>query len=180
MPSIKKLVCKSCNKKFTFKNITSINKYCSWRCFQNVRNERKKLKRLNNIIIIKLNCKFCNKKFKKPNNIINKYCSKSCSYKMDLKRDKERKKHLLNTDSNFRKHYYEVRKAWAEKNKDKVKEYLKKARSKESYKIKRRIYHKKYMQIPEVREHRKKLLKKYYWENGYREKKKQYKLKNRE
>jgi len=180
MQPIKSKNCSKCNKEFKYKNITSIPKYCSWRCFQDVRNERKKLKRLSNIVIIKLNCKFCNKQFKKPNNIKKLYCSKSCSYKMDLKRDRDRKKHLLNTNPDYRKHYYEVRKAWISKNKDKVKEYLKKAQSKESYKIKRKIYHKKYMQIPEVREHRKKLLKKYYWEKGYREKKKEYKLKNKE
>lgn len=180
MPSIKKLVCKSCNKKFTFKNITSITKYCSWRCFQNVRNERKKLKRLNNIIIIKLNCKFCNKQFQKPNIIRNLYCSKSCSYKMDLKRDRERKKHLLNTNANFRKHYYEVRKAWASKNKDKINQYRKKAESKESYKIKRKLYLKIYESKPENKKRRLAYLKEWRKRDYVKIKRKAYKLKNKE
>lgn len=180
MQPIKSKNCSKCNKEFKYKNITSIPKYCSWRCFQDVRNERKKLKRLSNILIIKLNCKFCNKQFKKPNNIKKLYCSKSCSYKMDLKRDRERKKHLLNTDPNFRKHYYGVRKTWLEKNKDKVIEYRKKSQSKESYKIKRKEYLEKYYSNPKNKERRIKWYKEWSKRDHVRQKKLDYKKRNRE
>lgn len=45
---------------------------------------------------------------------------------MDLKRDRERKKHLLNTDPKFKEHYNNVRKEWLSKNKDKIIQYRKK------------------------------------------------------
>ena len=180
MPSIKKLVCKSCNKKFTFKNVTSIPKHCSYRCQRDYRNKRKREKGASKVFDIKLKCPECNNNFIKKSNSCRKYCSHECEDKKNRRVGHKKRTLRFKTDKKYKAKYDELKRLWREKNKDKIKEYSKKARLKESYKIKRRIYYKKYMQIPEVREHRKKLLKKYYWENGYKEKKKQYKLKNRE
>ena len=180
MLPIKSKNCSRCNKEFKYKNITSIPKYCSWRCFQDGRNEKKKLRRLSNIIIIKLNCKFCNKQFKKPNNIVKLYCSKSCSHQMDLKRDRERKKHLLNTDPKFKEHYNNVRKEWLSKNKDKIIQYRKKAESKESYKIKRKLYLKIYESKPENKQRRLLWSKEWRKRDYVKDKKKAYKLKNKD
>ena len=180
MRPIKNLVCKSCNKKFTFQVVTSIPKHCSYRCQRDYRNKRKRERAALKVFNVKLNCKFCNKIFKKANNIRNLYCSKSCSHKMDLKRDRERKKHLLNTDANFRKHYYEVRKAWASKNKDKINQYRKKAESKESYKIKRKLYLKIYESKPENKKRRLAYLKEWRKRDYVKTKRKAYKLKNKE
>ena len=154
MLPIKKLVCKSCNKKFTFQNITSIPKHCSYRCQRDYRNKRKRERAALKVFNVKLNCKFCNKQFQKPNIIRNLYCSKSCSHQMALKRDRIRKKHLLNTNPKFKEHYNNVRKAWLSKNKDKIKLYSKKAQSKESYKIKRKLYLKIYESKPKNKQRR--------------------------
>ena len=175
-----KLTCKNCNKSFNFINVTSIPKHCSYRCQRDYRNRRKRERAAAKVFDIKLKCPECNINFIKKSNSCKKYCSNFCEEKRNKRLAHQRRTLKFKTDKKYKAKYDELKRLWREKNKDKIKEYSKKARSKESYKIKRRIYYKKYMQIPEVREHRKKLLKKYYWENGYREKKKQYKLKNRE
>jgi len=180
MQPIKNLVCKSCNKKFTFKVVTSIPKHCSYRCQRDYRNKRKRERAALKVFNVKLNCKFCNKIFKKANNIRNLYCSKSCSYKMDLKRDRERKKHLLNTNPKFKEHYSNVRKAWLSKNKDKIIKYRKKAESKESYKIKRKLYLKIYESKPENKQRRLAYSKEWSKRDYVKAKKKAYKLKNKE
>ena len=180
MPSIKKLVCKSCNKKFTFQNVTSIPKHCSYRCQRDYRNKMKRERAAAKVFDIKLKCPECNNNFIKKSNSCRKYCSHECEDKKNRRIGHQTRMLRFKTDKKYKAKYDELKRLWREKNKDKVKEYQKKAQSKESYKIKRKIYYKKYMERPEIREHRKKLLKKYYWERGYKEKKKQYKLKNRD
>ena len=177
---IKKLVCKSCDKKFTFQNITSIPKHCSYRCQRDYRNKRKRERAALKVFNVKLNCKFCNKQFQKPNIIRNLYCSKSCSHQMALKRDRIRKKHLLNTNPKFKEHYNNVRKAWLSKNKDKIKVYSKKAQSKESYKIKRKLYLKIYESKPENKQRRLLWSKEWHKRDYVKAKKKAYKLKNKD
>lgn len=176
-----KLTCKNCSKSFNYIIVTSIPKHCSYRCQRDYRNKRKRERAAAKVFDIKLKCPECNINFiKKSNKSKKKFCSEKCCDLFHGKKFEKRRKLRFKTDKKYKEKYSKLQKIWREKNKDKIKEYSKKAQSKESYKIKRKIYYKKYMQRPEVREHRKKLLKKYYWEKGYREKKKEYKLKNKE
>ena len=98
---------------------------------------------------------------------------------MALKRDRIRKKHLLNTDPKFKEHYNNLRKAWLSKNKDKIKVYSKKAQSKESYKIKRKLYLKIYESKPENKQRRLLWSKEWRKRDYVKDKKKAYKLKNK-
>ena len=175
-----KLVCQSCSKSFNFINVTSIPKYCSYRCQRDVRNKRKRERAAAKIKIIKINCHYCNKLFEKKTNTKRLYCSNQCIRKMDTKRDWNRKKYLLKTDPKFREHYYLVRKKWLEKNKDKLIQYRKKIESKESYQKKRKLYLKKYYSNPKNKEKRLKWYKEWSKRDYVRQKKLDYKKRNRE
>ena len=50
-----KLTCQNCNKSFNFINVTSIPKYCSFRCQRDVKNKKKRERTAAKVFDIKLN-----------------------------------------------------------------------------------------------------------------------------
>lgn len=177
---MKKLSCKNCNKTFIHKTKTGIQKYCSNKCLREIRNLKKRLKRLVNIKIIKSKCPECKKQFKQKSNQNKKFCNSKCCDKYHGRKFSIRRLKKLKTDAEYRKKFYDVRNAWTNKNKEKIKVYRKKAQEKPQYKIKRNKYLKEYYKDPKNYERRKELRAIRYWQKGVREKKLEYKKLNRE
>ncbi len=180
MQQIKNLVCKSCNKKFTFQVVTSIPKHCSYRCQRDYRNKRKREKAAAKVFDIKLKCPECNNNFIKKSNSCRKYCSHRCEDKKNRRVGHQTRKLKFKTDKKYKAKYDELRRLWVEKNKDKIIQYRKKAELKESYKIKRKLYLKIYESKPENKKRRLAYLKEWRKRDYVKTKRKAYKLKNKE
>lgn len=180
MPKIYKLICKSCNKKFSFFNVTSIPKHCSYRCQRDYRNKMKRERAAAKVFDVKLKCPECNNNFIKKSNSCRKYCSHECEDKKNRRIGHQKKKLRFKTDKKYKAKYDELKRLWREKNKDKVKQYRKKMESKESYQIKRKIYLEKYYSDPKNKERRIKWYKEWSKRDHVRQKKLDYKKRNRE
>lgn len=177
---IKKLVCKSCNKKFTFQNVTSIPKHCSYRCQRDYRNKRKREIAASKVFDIKLKCPECNNNFIKKSNSCRKYCSHECEDKKNRRVGHQKRTLRFKTDKKYKAKYDELKRLWREKNKDKLIQYRKKMESKESYQIKRKLYLKIYESKPENKKRRLAYSKEWRKRDYVKAKNKAYKLKNKD
>lgn len=175
-----KLVCQSCSKSFNFINVTSIPKYCSYRCQRDVRNKRKRERAAAKVFDIKLKCPECNNNFIKKSNSCRKYCSHECEDKKNRRVGHQKRTLRFKTDKKYKAKYDKLKRLWREKNKDKLIQYRKKIESKESYQKKRKLYLKKYYSNPKNKEKRLKWYKEWSKRDYVRQKKLDYKKRNRE
>ena len=176
-----KLTCKNCSKSFNYIIVTSIPKHCSYRCQRDYRNKRKRERAAAKVFDIKLKCPECNINFiKKSNKSKKKFCSEKCCDLFHGKKFEKRRTLRFKTDKKYKEKYSKLQKIWREKNKDKIKEYSKKAQSKESYKIKRKLYLEKFYSNPKNKEKRLKWQKEWRNRDHVKQKRLDYKKRNRE
>ena len=176
-----KLTCKNCSKSFNYIIVTSIPKHCSYRCQRDYRNKRKRERAAAKVFDIKLKCPECNINFiKKSNKSKKKFCSEKCCDLFHGKKFEKKRTLRFKTDKKYKEKYSKLQKIWREKNKDKIKEYSKKAQSKESYKIKRKLYLEKFYSNPKNKEKRLKWQKEWRNRDHVKQKRLDYKKRNRE
>jgi hypothetical protein len=169
--------CLNCNKQLVDRSFNQVKKFCNYYCKKKFTLAKRRKDRIKNI---EKQCAYCGKTFIQKFIQEVKYCSRHCCKTVAWKKlDKIRKKRRK-IDPIYYAHEKQLHTEWRENNKEKVKQYMKKAQSKESYKINRRAWWKIYMSNPTIHNKRKDWEKKWRSQDHVKEKKKLYKLNNRE
>ena len=169
--------CLDCNKKFTDYSFNQVKKFCDYYCKKNYTLAQRRKDRIKNI---EKQCTYCNKTFIQKFIKEVKYCSNKCNQIVQWKRLDAKRKIKRKIDPAYYEHERQLQKQWRKNNMEKVKHYTKKAQSKESYKIKRRAWHKVYMSNPDNHNKRKEWERKWSSQDHVKAKKKLYKLNNKE
>jgi hypothetical protein len=169
--------CLDCNKKFTDYSFNQVKKFCDYYCKKNYTLARRRKNRIKNI---EKQCAYCNKTFIQKFIKEVKYCSNKCNQIVQWKRLDAKRKIKRKIDPAYYEHERQLQKQWRKNNKERVKEFTKKAQSKESYKIKRKAWYKVYMSNPDNHNKRKEWERKWRSQDHVKAKKKLYKLNNRE
>ena len=169
--------CLDCNKRFTDHSRNHGKKFCNYYCQKHYILARRKRERIKNI---EKSCVRCGKTFIQKFIREVKYCSPHCRAVVSWTRFEEIRKIRRRTDPVYHAHERQIKNKWIKNNKDKVRKFMKKAQSKESYKIKRRAWWKMHMSNPENKEKRKEWERKWRSQDHVKAKNKLYKLNNRE
>jgi len=169
--------CLNCNKQLIDRSFNQVKKFCNYYCKKNYTLAKRRKDRIKNI---KKKCAYCGKTFIQKFIQEVKYCSRKCCEIVSWKNFEVIRKKRRKTDPIYHAHEKQLHTEWRENNKEKVKQYMKKAQSKESYKIKRRAWWKIYMSNPTIHNKRKEWEKKWSSQDHVKAKKKLYKLNNRE
>jgi len=169
--------CLNCNKQLIDRSFNQVKKFCNYYCKKNYTLAKRRKDRIKNI---EKQCAYCGKTFIQKFIKEVKYCSRHCCKTVVWQKLEETRKIKRRTDPEFKEHERQVHKIWRENNKEKVRQSVKKAQSKESYKIKRRAWWKIYMSNPNIHNKRKEWERKWRSQDHVKAKKKLYKLNNRE
>ena len=169
--------CLNCNKQLIDRSFNQVKKFCNYYCKKNFTLAKRRKDRIKNI---EKQCAYCGKTFIQKFIKEVKYCSRKCCEIVSWKNFEVIRKKRRKTDPIYHAHERQIQKQWRENNKEKVKQFSKKAQSKESFKIKRRAWWKIYMSNPTIHNKRKDWEKKWRSQDHVKEKKKLYKLNNRE
>ena len=169
--------CLDCNKKFTDYSFNQVKKFCDYYCKKNYTLARRRKDRIKNI---EKQCAYCGETFIQKFIKEVKYCSNKCNQIVQWKRLDAKRKIKRKIDPAYYEHERQLQKQWRKNNKERVKEFTKKAQSKESYKIKRRAWYKVYMSNPDNHNKRKEWERKWRSQDHVKAKKKLYKLNNKE
>jgi len=169
--------CLDCNKKFTDYSFNQVKKFCDYYCKKNYTLARRRKDRIKNI---EKQCAYCGETFIQKFIKEVKYCSNKCNQIVQWKRLDAKRKIKRKIDPAYYEHEKQLQKQWRKNNKERVKEFTKKAQSKESYKIKRRAWYKVYMSNPDNHNKRKEWERKWRSQDHVKAKKKLYKLNNKE
>ena len=169
--------CLDCNKKFTDYSFNQVKKFCDYYCKKNYTLARRRKDRIKNI---EKQCAYCGETFIQKFIKEVKYCSNKCNQIVQWKRLDAKRKIKRKIDPAYYQHERQLQKQWRKNNKERVKEFTKKAQSKESYKIKRRAWYKVYMSNPDNHNKRKEWERKWRSQDHVKAKKKLYKLNNKE
>ena len=169
--------CLDCNKKFTDYSFNQVKKFCDYYCKKNYTLARRRKDRIKNI---EKQCAYCGETFIQKFIKEVKYCSNKCNQIVQWKRLDAKRKIKRKIDPAYYEHERQLQKQWRKNNKERVKEFTKKAQSKESYKIKRKAWYKVYMSNPDNHNKRKEWERKWRSQDHVKAKKKLYKLNNKE
>ena len=169
--------CLNCNKQLIDRSFNQVKKFCNYYCKKKFTLAKRRKDRIKNI---EKQCAYCGKTFIQKFIREVKYCSNKCNQIVQWKRLDAKRKIKRKTDPIYHAHERKIQKQWRENNTEKVKQFSKKAQSKESYKIKRRAWYKVYMSNPIIHNKRKLWEKKWRKQDHVKEKKKLYKLNNKE